>query len=276
MTGASATTILARDVLPEPQADDSAIAQERRALLLRALRMVHANAELVVVMHVSRRGGLALVRHGGELSVFKLITCQADWKKRLARPFGWNPARRAHAMSAALQQAGIPVCTVAAHGELNLPEAPRALWTLGRFVPGARNLRELKAQAQPGVRAPASPAMQRLLDDALRLLRRLHDAGFEHRDYHPGNLLVNPGPGGNLLGDDAWLSLVDLETVVQRKATAARRARDLRRLLETFADNHAPRRLVDDAMRTYAGDDAAFAERIVSTRRMAGLRRKLR
>ncbi|MCC6465218.1 MAG: phosphotransferase [Planctomycetes bacterium] len=276
MTGAGATTILARDVLPEPKADDSAIARSRRALLLRALRLVHAEAELVVVMHVSRRGGLALIRLAGELSVFKLITCQADWKKRLARPFGWNPARRAHAMSAALLQAGIPVCPVTEHGELNLPEAPRALWTISRFVPGACNLRELKAQAQPGVRAPATPAMGRLLGETLRLLRRLHDAGFEHRDYHPGNLLVNPGPGGNLLGEDAWLSLVDLETVVQRKATAARRARDLRRLLETFADRRASASLIDDALHTYAGDDKALAERIVATRRMAGLRRRLR
>lgn len=221
------------------------------------------------VLQLSRRGGLALIRHNGELKVYKFIGCQADWKKRWARRIGWNPARRAVRMSAALAQAGIPVCVVEDHGSVSLPTAPRAVWTISRYVENGRTLRQLKQELQPDRRTPQNAEIKQLFQDALILLRKIHDAGFEHRDYHAGNLLVTTDDDG---GHD--LQLVDLETVMQRGASTPRRARDLRRFLENFVEPEDFEPVINEALKVYAGSDAGMAGEVLRTRRMQGLLKK--
>lgn len=221
------------------------------------------------VLQLSRRGGLALIRHNGELKVFKFIGCEADWKKRWARLVGWNPARRAVRMSAELAKAGIPVCVVEDHGAVSLNSAPRAVWTISRYVEDGRTLRQLKQELQGDQRSPQNPEIRQLFDDALILLRRIHDAGFEHRDYHAGNLLVTTDADGS-----HNLQLVDLETVMRRRATTLRRARDLRRFLENFVEPEDYMAVIDRALEVYAPDDETQRARILSTRRMQGLIKK--
>lgn len=237
--------------------------------LHQAAQQVLGHCDFLDVLQVSRRGGLAVIRHQGALKVFKFINCRADWKKRWARLVGWNPARRAVNMSRALSAAGIPVCEVEDHGGVSLPSAPRAVWTISHYVENGRTLRQLKQHLQPGKRAPALPEIEALFADAMRLLKRIHDAGFEHRDYHAGNLLVTGEPGTR-----HELRLVDLETVMQRRAGVLQRARDVRRFLENFVEPEGFERLVDVALEHYAPGDSALQARIRSTRRMQGLLRK--
>jgi hypothetical protein len=238
---------------------------------------LHQSAEKVLghcdfldVLQLSRRGGLALIRHQGGLKVFKFINCRADWKKRWARWIGWNPARRALRMSRALDAAGIAVCEVEEYGGVSLPSAPRAVWTMSRYVENGRTLRQLKQDLQQDRHAPSHPVIKRLFDDCLVLLRRIHDAGFEHRDYHAGNLLVTGAPDF----ENAELRLVDLETVMQRRASPLRRARDLRRFLDNFVEAQSVLEVVSSALDHYTAGDDALKARIMATRRMQGLLRK--
>lgn len=250
-------------------ADDFAL-----GMLSDAAREVLGHSNFEEVIQTSRRGGLALVRQNSELKVFKLINCQADWKKRWARRIGWNPARSAQKISLALAAAGMPICAVEQHGSAVLKAAPRAVWTVSRYIPDGRTLRQIKLELQPGRRVAVHPLVRRLFDDALRLLRRIHDAGFEHRDYHAGNLLVSPADERSLADGSAQMRLVDLETVVARKATPVRRARDLRRFIENFIEPEDYLPQIDHALAVYSGGDAALANAVRSTRRMGGLFRK--
>jgi hypothetical protein len=252
-----------------PQAPSKPKPQAERLELDQAGAKVLGHNDFLDVLQLSRRGGLALIRHDGALKVFKFIGCQADWKKRWARLIGWNPARRAVCMSAALADADIPVCVVEDHGAVRLPTAPRAVWTISRYVENGRTLRQLKEDLQPGKRSPEHPEIAQLFEDALVLLRKIHDAGFEHRDYHAGNLLVTTNDDG---GHN--LQLVDLETVMQRCATIQRRARDVRRFLENFVQPEDYREVIDRALEVYAPDEPALRADILNTRRMQGLLKK--
>jgi hypothetical protein len=243
-------------------------------MLRQAATEVLGHSEFEDIIQLSRRGGLALVSRSGELKVFKLINCQADWKKRWGRRVGWNPARSALEVSNAMLAAGLPLCAVEQHGAVNLARAPRAVWTLSRYIPNGRTLRQIKLEVQPARRAPVHELVRRLHDHALVLLRRIHDAGFEHRDYHAGNLLVSPADTASLEKGAAEMRLVDLETVVQRKATATRRARDLRRFLENFIEPRDYRASIDRALEIYSDGNARLAADILATKRMAGLLRK--
>lgn len=235
------------------------------------------HSDFVKVLQLSRRGGLALFQRDGGLRVFKYISCQADWKKRWARRVGWNPARRAHNMSNALSDAGIQVCQVEDHGGISLEAAPRAVWTVSRYIENGRTLRQLKEQLQPGSIPPTHPLLWELFDDAMRLLRTIHDAGFEHRDYHAGNLLVTPLEGDAVSAGNARLHLVDLDTVMQRRAGIRRRARDISRFLENFITPGHADEIIERAMNRYAPDDPAMVRGITRTRRMnATLQKKAR
>jgi len=253
----------------EPPRPDAALEMLRQA----ALKVLGHN-EFEEVIQTSRRGGLALVRHESELKVFKLINCQADWKKRWARRVGWNPARSARKISDKLAAAEMPICAVEKHGAAALKDAPRAVWTVSRYIPDGRTLRQIKLELQPGRRAATHPQVLRLFEEALLLLRRIHDAGFEHRDYHAGNLLVSPADPASLANGAAKMRLVDLETVVERKATPVRRARDLRRFIENFVEPEEFQQQIDHALAVYSQGDKSLQEAVRKTRRMAGLIRK--
>jgi hypothetical protein len=236
--------------------------------LTQAAEQVLGHSDFEDVLQVSRRGGLAVIRHEGALKVFKFIGCHADWKKRWARLIGWNPARRAVNMSRALSAAGFDVCALEQHGTVSLPTAPRAVWTIGRYVEGGRTLRQLKQVLQPPEKfLPEHPQIITLFAEGLRLLRRIHDAGFEHRDYHAGNLLVPDQ-------DTPGLRLVDLETVMQRRPSMRARARDVRRYLENFVEPQDFLEVIKQGLEHYAPGDPALQAKIRGTRRMQGLIRK--
>lgn len=268
MQSMSEATVIQNTPAATPAPTKPKARAERSELDLAGMQALGHN-DFLDVLQLSRRGGLALIRHNSELKVFKFIGCQADWKKRMARRVGWNPARRAVRMSAELANAGIPVCVVEDHGTVSLESAPRAVWTISRYVENGRTLRQLKQELQPDRPSPQIDELRQLFDDALVLLRRIHDAGFEHRDYHAGNLLVTTADDGS-----HNLQLVDLETVMQRRATTLRRARDLRRFLENFVEPDSYLEVIEHALQVYAPNDAKLRASILSTRRMQGLVRK--
>lgn len=240
-------------------------------LLREALRRVFPKASMIDVMHITRRGGLARIKMESGEFVFKLITCRADWKKRYARWVGWNPARSAARMSDSLRTKGFDLCPVVEHGALSLPGAPKSVWTLSEYVPEVETIRVIRKKL--ATEAWAANALDQLFRDGLKLLRRIHDAGFEHRDYHVGNLLVKPFDTESLIEGEFRILLVDLETVCQRKATVTRRARDLRRYLENhIAADGDVSAAVRASVEIYAADDPALVNAILGTKRMKGLR----
>lgn len=232
------------------------------ALLAEAARRVLGHADFVELLQLSRRGGVAVFERDGRRMVFKLIGCRADRRKRLARFFGWNPARGAHRLSGALRERGLPVCVVEEHGAVSLPSAPRAVWTISEFLEGSRTLRVYKRETQKPQRASAvHPEIRSLFQQGIELLRRLHDAGFEHRDFHAGNLLVSRDEAG-----EPALRMLDLETVVRRDPRTAGRARDLCRFVENFVEPENYREVIAAALRDYATGDEGLERRLLGNR----------
>ncbi|HMA46349.1 MAG TPA: phosphatase PAP2 family protein, partial [Frankiaceae bacterium] len=88
----------------------------------------------------------------------------------------------------------------------------------------------------------------REIDDGLRIVRRLWDAGVAHRDVKPSNLLVRDGHV--LLIDVAFGSV---------RATPWRQAVDLADMMLTLALSSDPDRVYDRALRQFAPDDIAEA-----------------
>ncbi len=86
------------------------------------------------------------------------------------------------------------------------------------------------------------------LDDALRIVRRLWDAGVAHRDIKPSNLLVRDG--SVLLIDVAFASV---------RATPWRQAVDLANMMLTLALCSEPERVYRHALRLFTAEDIAEA-----------------
>ncbi len=230
------------------------------AMLLRAMRHAVSPDISPEVLQLSPRGGLAVFTRGGKRYVFKLMCCGTTWRKRLLRWFGWNPARRAFRQSETIRRAGVPACEVVEHGSMRLPGSPRAVYTISVFYPGAITLREHKRAMQPQRRSAVDPEIRELCSDGIRLLRQLHDTGFQHLDYHAGNLLVVPGDGGT------GLRLLDLDTVVCRSPFAASRARELCRFIRNFVEPENYREVIDAALDEYSDGDQALRNTMQKTR----------
>jgi hypothetical protein len=207
------------------------------------------------------RGGIARVVINGEAMMFKLATCTTRWKKRWARRVGWNPARNARRMSDLLTQAGFAICPVARHGKVRLKWAPRAVWYTGPWFDNAMPLRSVRADLEQGDSRPVHPRIKALFADALKLLRRLHDAGFVHGDFHAGNVLV----------DGDVLRLVDIESIRCRRPGIKARAKDVERFLENFLSPEDAAGQVREALSLYAPDDEELREALFRHPRVAAL-----
>jgi hypothetical protein len=243
-----------------PRADAGSADDTAYSTLLRAMRHVIGPEVSPNVLQLSPRGGLAVFSRGGRKYVFKLMCCGTTWRKRLLRWFGWNPARRAFRQSQTITRAGVPACEVVEHGSMRLPGSPRAVYTVSVFYPGAITLRAHKRELQPHRRSAIDPEIRELCTAGIRLLRQLHDTGFQHLDYHAGNLLVVPDDG------DAPLRLLDLDTVVCRSPFASSRARELCRFILNFVEPQNYREVVDAALDEYADGDRALRHTMQKTR----------
>lgn len=88
----------------------------------------------------------------------------------------------------------------------------------------------------------------RVIDDALLVVRRMWDAGLAHRDIKPSNVLVRDG---NVL-------LIDVAFAAVRP-TPWRQAVDLANMMLTLALASTPEHVYQRALRVFAADDVAEA-----------------
>ena len=88
----------------------------------------------------------------------------------------------------------------------------------------------------------------RVIDDALRVVRRMWDAGIAHRDIKPSNILVR----------DDHVLLIDVAFATVRP-TPWRQAVDLANMMLTLALASTPEHVYDRALGVFAADDVAEA-----------------
>jgi tRNA A-37 threonylcarbamoyl transferase component Bud32 len=147
---------------------------------------------------------------------------------------------------------------------LLLLEGPRGLFQ------GWLGLEDVAGSTDLATRfASESPPTSAELGAALRAVRRMHDAGVEHRDLNLGNLLV-----GEAGADGPRAFVIDLDRARCHAAAlpfAARQAA-LRRLERSYVKSgppgHARDEIRDGLYSLYAGDDARLASRLAKGRRV--------
>jgi tRNA A-37 threonylcarbamoyl transferase component Bud32/membrane-associated phospholipid phosphatase len=88
----------------------------------------------------------------------------------------------------------------------------------------------------------------RVIDDALRVVRRMWDAGIAHRDIKPSNILVR----------DGRVLLIDVAFAAVRP-TPWRQAVDLANMMLTLALSSTPEHVYERALGCFAADDVAEA-----------------
>jgi tRNA A-37 threonylcarbamoyl transferase component Bud32/membrane-associated phospholipid phosphatase len=131
-----------------------------------------------------------------------------------------------------MRDAGLP--TPDPHGFVEItPE--REYLIVMEFFEGARELRNIEVD-------------DRVIDDGLRVVRRMWDAGLAHRDIKPSNLLVR----------DGRVLLIDVAFAAVRP-TPWRQAVDLANMMLTLALASTPEHVYERACRVFAADDVAEA-----------------
>ncbi len=103
------------------------------------------------------------------------------------------------------------------------------------FFEGAQEIRNAKVD-------------DRVIDDALRVVRRMWDAGLAHRDIKPSNILVRDGK----------VLLIDVAFAAVRP-TPWRQAVDLANMMLTLALASTPDHVYERALNVFAADDVAEA-----------------
>ena len=151
-------------------------------------------------------------------------------KNRLRRWRGGSKAVRSWRMARLFEAAGVATAPAVALVESTDPTGPSFFVT--RMLRGAVESRMLFRAMNAGRATEAFPDIDpnRFLDDLGAILRRMHDAGFFHRDLSIGNVLLVPPPEGSA---DAQpnLSIIDLNRCrVRRRIGLLARNRDLCRL----------------------------------------------
>jgi 3-deoxy-D-manno-octulosonic acid kinase len=104
----------------------------------------------------------------------------------------------------------------------------------------------------------------------MRLVRRMHERGVDHRDLNLGNLLVGPGAG-----PPAWVVDLDRARLRDRPLGFRARLRALRRLERSYVKCAHPRSASADVRRSvyaaYAGEDTGLGRRLERCRRAGRL-----
>jgi tRNA A-37 threonylcarbamoyl transferase component Bud32/membrane-associated phospholipid phosphatase len=131
-----------------------------------------------------------------------------------------------------MRDAGLP--TPSPYGFVEItPE--REYLIVMEFFEGARELRDIEVNDE-------------VIENALRVVRRMWDAGLAHRDIKPSNLLVRDGK----------VLLIDVAFAAVRP-TPWRQAVDLANMMLTLALASTPEHVYERACRVFAADDVAEA-----------------
>ncbi len=120
---------------------------------------------------------------------------------------GRNEGRRA----AKLEAIGVPTITPVALGERRVRRLLLENFLVTEEIPNTLPLDEFVERRLPLMPAARRGKLRRDLAKTLAdLTARLHDAGFVHQDFHPGNLLIHIGPD-----DSLRLAVIDLDALRQ-------------------------------------------------------------
>jgi hypothetical protein len=182
---------------------------------------------------------------GGPLEVVVKQFRNRGLRDRLRRRWFGSKAEKSWRVARAMAAAGIATPEPLLLIESTCPTGPS--FYVSRYAAGALEARYLLRAANAGRAAEAYPGidLERFLGQLGGFIRRLHDAGFWHRDLSSGNVLVGgagaegaAGPAGAVVPAEALpveapydLCLVDLNRArVRRRLSLSRRARDLSRM----------------------------------------------
>ncbi len=120
---------------------------------------------------------------------------------------GRNEGRRA----AKLEAIGVPTITPVALGERRVNKLLLENFLVTKEIPDTLPLDEFVERRLPLMPEDRQGRLRRDLARTLAdLTARLHDAGFVHQDFHPGNLLLHIGPD-----DSLRLAVIDLDALRQ-------------------------------------------------------------
>jgi tRNA A-37 threonylcarbamoyl transferase component Bud32 len=131
-----------------------------------------------------------------------------------------------------MRDAGLPIPRPYGFAEIT-PE--REYLIVMEFFDGGQEIRNAKVD-------------DRVIDDALRVVRRMWDAGVAHRDIKPSNILVRDGK----------VLLIDVAFAAVRP-TPWRQAVDLANMMLTLALASTPEHVYERALNVFAADDVAEA-----------------
>lgn len=165
------------------------------------------------------QGRLTVVKKGPHRVVYRVELPEGSvyvkhylvpgWKAKVRqwvrRGKGRNEGRRTRYLDAI----GVPTITPIALGEQRKKKFLFENYLITPAIPDAVPLDEFVEQRLPAFPEPRRSRVRRNLAGAVgELTARLHDAGFVHRDFHPGNVLVR------LEADDRpALAMIDLDAL---------------------------------------------------------------
>ncbi len=157
----------------------------------------------------------------------KLFRHEGGLRARLRR----DKARASWRMARAFQEAGLPTAEPVLIGWSTKPKGPSIFVT--RYLPKVVEARYLFRAVHEGRLSEDFPEVdfEAFLERLGAVLRRMHEAGFWHRDMSIGNVLMRRDPSDPKAPGNGELFLIDLNRARQRRRlTLSERTRDLCRL----------------------------------------------
>jgi tRNA A-37 threonylcarbamoyl transferase component Bud32 len=213
-----------------------------------------------VVYRADLPAGAVFVKH------FKVPSWREILRQWVRRGKGRNEGKRA----VRLARIGVPTITPIALGEQRRRKFLFENYLVTPEIPGTVPLDEFLENRLPHLPATIRPRVKREVGRRIaELTARIHEAGFLHQDFHPGNLLVGTDAEGRI-----QLAMIDLDALRVRNVVTWRDAEaNLAMLNHSFwlrSDRTDRHRFLVDYLNARTGpkpDVAGLARRIETATR---------